>query len=85
MLALWYMSVAVSCLDFKTSQLRLVQYVCGIGLALDVLGLMQLIVIRSAEQASLRKNIMGAICVLMILAFYCSPMTGAQSVLTYTV
>jgi hypothetical protein len=76
MLALWYMSVAVSGLDFKTSQLRLVQYVCGIGLALDCLGLMQLIVIPDAEQKSLRKNIMGAICVLMIVVFYSSPMTG---------
>jgi hypothetical protein len=76
MLALWYMSVAISCQDFKISQLRLVQYVCGIGLALDCLGLMQLIVIPNAEQKALRKNITGAICMLMIVVFYSSPMTG---------
>ncbi|KAG5182478.1 hypothetical protein JKP88DRAFT_164694 [Tribonema minus] len=79
MIGLWYMSVTLRATDLTAATYRMVQVVVGGGMLLVSLGLMMVII--AEDELSVAKNVVGAICILLLLVFYFAPLSTLVAVL----
>ncbi|KAG5175842.1 sugar efflux transporter for intercellular exchange-domain-containing protein [Tribonema minus] len=81
MIGLFYMTIMTKCADLGAARLNMIRIITCAGLAFDGLGLLLMIALTGEQQQAARENIMGTICIIVLVIFYVAPLSTLAQVL----